>query len=74
MDLVVKSFWSLKRALKLIEHAAGTLHSVVEASYTISRSISAKSAVMKSLVSTSFKEIKQLMEELKASTAEQTKI
>ena len=58
MKFVVGSFWSLKRALKLIEESAGTFHSVLEASYTISRSISAKSAAMRALVSTSYLGIK----------------
>ena len=74
MEIVVRSFWSLKHALKLIEHTAATLHSVVEASYTISRSISSKSAPMKSLVSTSCSKIKQLMESLKPRSSDENKI
>jgi hypothetical protein len=74
MELVVRSFWSLKHALKLIEHSCGTLHSVIEAAYTISRSISSKSAAMKSLVSAFYKEIKQLIDEYKASSADEIKI
>ena len=74
MELVIRSFWSLKHAPKLIEHSAGTLLSLVEASYTISRSISSKSAQMKLLVSTSYSEIKQHIDELKASSLDEIKI
>lgn len=57
MELVVRTFWSLRRVAESIEQAAATLHAVVEASYKISRSISAKSKAMKAIVSSSEREV-----------------
>ena len=73
-SLVVKTWWGLKDAAALIERAAHTLHTVLEAAYKISRIGGGKSRAMKALVSKSVEDYNIKFSECKMSYAAQVHV